>query len=384
MFESPAPEMILWTCFTFRKLSCIILLITQLDVSSAWIYPCKRVGWGVYTLHKHCTLEHVVIKHETPRYRIFFPPVDLEIISGFIPNFDKSVAERINAKTKRLTINFCGVEKVFLRNTLEHIVLNYNTISEIQFDSAQELMVWSLHLSYNHMRDIRFVKDIKTLVIIIASKNLISSVSWDSFEKLHRLQTLDLTSNLIHQISGSGNLPALKRLVLAENLINDFDLNGVIMENLRDLNISHNQLTSLNLFDFEHAFPLLATLDVRPNQWNCERLKLLESQIRLKGVSKPGPYSTETRGCHEDHLESLSLGTPEAVNKLQENFYKMEDFYYEQLNKYDTNRRIAMSQAISFFVDENLDKINDTLVKLKDKVTRLFQQYNFRSTHIMN
>ncbi|XP_058830860.1 uncharacterized protein LOC131689642 [Topomyia yanbarensis] len=366
--------------------SIILLTLFQLDFTVAWLYPCKRLGWGSFTLHKHCVLENVVIGSETPLYRVYFPPVDLEIDSGFIPNFSKAIAERMSAKTKRLSVQFCGVERAFLRDTLEHVELRYNMISEVTFDSAQALKVWSLHLDYNHLRDVSFVSDMESLVILTASKNIISSVSWDTFSRLKHLLTLDLASNLITTIDSKSDLklPGLKRLILADNRIENLDFRRLSLSDVKEFNISFNHLLSLNLFDFERTFPALESVDVSNNPWNCERHRRLDDRMILKGAIKRRSTSSEQIGCHEDQLESVALTTPDEVHKMQYHFNTMRDFYLQELSQYDTNRRIAIANERFSYLEYDLEAMNSSLHKLNQKTAHLFEVYHLRKSRNVN
>ncbi|XP_062704859.1 uncharacterized protein LOC109431647 isoform X2 [Aedes albopictus] len=200
-------------------LTIILALILQLHITATWLFDCKRIGFGYYTIQKNCILENVFISNETTLYRVFFPPVDLEINYGSIRNFDRHVASRMSNKTKRITVTHSEVEKFFLRDILEYAEIIHNKISAVEFDSAGELVVWMLRLNYNQLRDASFVSEIRTLVILGLSNNLISSVDWNTFAKLDRLKSLDLGGNLIVEIDcrGQSYLPSLRRLILAEN-----------------------------------------------------------------------------------------------------------------------------------------------------------------------
>ncbi|XP_058465778.1 uncharacterized protein LOC131439133 [Malaya genurostris] len=367
---------------------CLFYFLTavQLTRTAAWLYPCKRLGWGSYTLHKQCVLENVVIKNETLLYRIYFPPVDLEIESGFIPDFSREVAERMSPKTKRLSVQFCGTERAFIRESLEYVQLSYNMISEVSFDSAQRLNVWSLHMNNNNLRDISFVSDIESLVILTARKNLISSVDWNTFKNLHRLLTLDLTSNLIKKIDSSTDLqlPVLKRLILGSNRIEQFDLNGLTLSEVKEFNISYNQLMSINLFDFDRTFRALESIDVSNNPWNCERRRRFDDRMILTGVIKRRSMSSEQVACHEDQLEAIALTTPEAIHKEQYNFNHMKDFYSDQVKQHDISRRLAIAKERFSYLSYDLETMDTSLRKLNQKTAHLFQLYNLRTSRNIN
>ncbi|KAL1397488.1 hypothetical protein pipiens_002514 [Culex pipiens pipiens] len=336
------------------------ILMTNLLVGGVhpWLYPCRQISLGIKALHKKCYLDKVYILPDTELYKIFFPPVELVINSGYISDFSKAVADRLSRKTTRLTMEYCGLQRVFLRDTLEKVVLNYNVIDEVRFDSEKDLKVWALHMMSNSLRDVSFVQNMTALVILNLRSNFIATVSWETFKNLKSLVTLELGRNRLKTIDGGGvQLPSLKRLLLDGNALYSIDLSNVNLKQVKELNISSNELLSLNLFNFEQTFPVLVTLDISNNPWNCGRRQRLEDWMILKNVTKHQSNTSEVR-CVEDHLQTIALTVPDGTDRFRDDFQRLQYFYYDQLGDHDANQRLSMAKARSGRLQYDLGQLN--------------------------
>ncbi|XP_039438903.1 prolargin-like [Culex pipiens pallens] len=368
------------------KISCLVLFFVTnlLGCVHPWLYPCKQISWGIYTVHKRCILDDVVIRTDTELYKIFFPPVELIINSGFIRDFSKAVADRLSKKTTHLTVQFCGVERVFLRDTLEKVILNYNAIDEVRFDSAKDLKVWALHMMSNYLRDVSFVQNMTSLVILNLRSNFIATVSWETFKNLKSLATLELGRNRLKTIDGGDvQLPSLKRLLLDRNRLFSFDLSNANLKQVNELNISSNELLSLNLFNFEKTFPALDTLDISNNPWNCGRRQRLEDWMFLKRVTNQQSNTSEVP-CVEDHLQTIALTVPDGTDRLRDDFQRLQYFYYDQLSEQDANQRLSMAKARSGRLQYDLGLLNNSVHTTGQKINHLFRIYNLRASHNMH
>lgn len=325
-----------------------------------------------------------MISNETTLYRVFFPPVDLEINYGSIRDFNRDVASRMSNKTKRLTISYSGVEHFFLRDTLEYAELMHNNISKVEFDSAEKLIVWMLRLNYNQLQDASFVSEIRSLVILGLSNNLISSVKWNIFSNLNRLKTLDLGGNLIKEIDCYGNLklPSLRRLVLAENNIVHFDLSGVVMRDLKEFNISMNRIPTLNTFQLDKSFPTIEEVDLNNNPWNCGRQMQINSLLMFKRIKRH--TSTTRTVCHEDFLEQMALSAPDGTDKLTNRLNSTEMLRLKQLKEHNIDTRLATAQKRVNFLEEIVNEIKEATLELLRKTKHLYEMNNLRMSRSIN
>ncbi|XP_065075541.1 leucine-rich repeats and immunoglobulin-like domains protein sma-10 [Ochlerotatus camptorhynchus] len=369
-----------------RSVLTAALAFNLLRSSAAWLFNCKRAGFGAYTIQKNCRMENVFIDNATTLYRVFFPPVELEIYYGSIPDFNRAVASRMSSKTKRLTILYSKVEQIFLRDSLEYVELMHNAISEVEFDSAQHMKVWMLRLNYNLLRDASFVSDIKTLVILGLRNNLITTVSWNTFAKLKLLKTLDLGGNPIKQVDCSGDLklPSLKRLILSENSITHFDLRSIVMNDLKEFNISSNQLLTLNTFQFERAFPSMEEVDLNNNPWNCGRQDTIQNLLMIKRIKRHKPTTTKRIVCHEDHLELMALSAPDGIDKLANSFNLTKSSHHNLLNMHNINTRLTNAHERISFLEQILIETSSATNDLLRKVNLLFKLNNLRTSRNIN
>ncbi|KAJ5423305.1 Leucine-rich repeat typical subtype [Penicillium cf. griseofulvum] len=155
----------------------------------------------------------------------------------------------------------------------------------------------------------------------------------DGFASLIHLRELKANDNQIRNIDGILDLNGLLSLKLSNNSITAVDFAGSELTRLRDLDLSHNCLTSVRNVEW---LPSLATLDVSANQISCfgspaplislRALKLSENKIEaLDARAFPSVsllyldqnhLSTVTglEVCHNLEVLSLREQTPSKAN----------------------------------------------------------------------
>ncbi|KAJ5295759.1 hypothetical protein N7508_010580 [Penicillium antarcticum] len=122
----------------------------------------------------------------------------------------------------------------------------------------------------------------------------------DGFSSLIHLRELKANDNQIRNIDGILDLNGLLSLKLSNNSVTAVDFEGSELTRLRDLDLSHNCLTSVRNVDW---LPSLATLDLSANQ-----ITSLESPASL--------ISLRALKLSDNYLESLDVRAFSSVSLL--------------------------------------------------------------------
>lgn len=207
--------------------------------------------------------------------------------------FNRSQVTNVNIRctAKSVKVNFCNKFKR-LR------VLEISSIARIRRPTnCQYLEV--LNVSNNKIPEIfdGFFNQAPNLMEIILVRNLIETIKSDTFSKLHRLKTVDLSFNSISAIDENlfvsngqleelrlqfnriktfqcKNLPNLKMLDISFNYLHEVGLDGAVK--LEKLNFEGNFLTDLwNVT--EDNFPKLEVLGMKKNRISCQNVNELLS-----------------------------------------------------------------------------------------------------------
>ncbi|KAJ5811408.1 hypothetical protein N7474_007709 [Penicillium riverlandense] len=120
----------------------------------------------------------------------------------------------------------------------------------------------------------------------------------DGFSSLIHLRELKADDNRIRNIDGILDLNGLLSLKLSNNSVIEVDFEGAELTRLRDLDLSHNCLTSVHNIDW---LPSLATLDLSSN-----RIRHLDAG--------PSLISLRALKLSDNRLETLDLAAFPSVN----------------------------------------------------------------------
>jgi len=130
----------------------------------------------------------------------------------------------------------------------------------------------------------------------------ITSVDWEGWSRLTRLEELDVSSNAVTTTRGLGRLRRLRRLSLASNALENLDGFGELSPTLEVVNVSNNRIACLNgLSRSDGAEWMIRALDARGNALTSLRAtRALSELTRLESLRlKMEPGSVIGRETNE-------------------------------------------------------------------------------------
>ena len=238
---------------------------------------------------------------------------------------------------KKIDLSHCNMENIELEGfpVLTTAILKVNMVRELTKESFINTKVLE-HLdlsenSINHV-DANAFKKLKHLKTLNLSFNMIAKVERDTFKDNELLTRLDLSRNTISRFNritapnlthlnmtwcqimnvdpdAISGLPELVELDLSSNLINEIT-DTLTSENLQSLDLSMNRMTSIRNMTF-WGFPDLARLNLAGNRFTipfkrdffAENLYLAELQLG------DNPWLCN---CHDMHSFYLYVTDPPA------------------------------------------------------------------------
>jgi len=189
-------------------------------------------------------------------------------------------------------------------------------------ESLQELVILpkleKLDLSYNMIRDITDLKDITTLKILALTKNLITDISTVDWTKFEELLGVSFARNRIKEVLLS-NIPKLQVLNLADNLLTTTD--GVDVESFAKLNyldLSCNQISNMK--------NLLDRLNNHIYNGNCEEETIYDAIKNEKYTLNLKAQSITAEAKY------VQQGNQEVEISLPKIFEEAKEFEYEDVS----------------------------------------------------
>lgn len=199
-------------------------------------------------------------------------------------------------------------------NATKYLKADNNNISSVI--PVSTLSTERLFLSNNSITDIRNITNLTSLLHLDLSHNHIGNIKVTTFSKLTRLQTLKLRETNITGIDFGtfSKQTSLEVLDLSCNNLQHLNLDIFIpyLSKVREFYIDGNNLTEIRgRMSFSYAFPVLSTIGLSNNNFNCSYLQhILTSPyssnfVKLhfdKDLSPPGTPHIRGIACRSDEL----------------------------------------------------------------------------------
>ncbi|XP_053687803.1 uncharacterized protein LOC128737230 [Sabethes cyaneus] len=227
-----------------------------------------------------CTLQNVIYKD----FRLpTLPNLDdkrtIQIRSGNIPRFSKELSQKFaNASTVQL--GHLQIQSLWLGPKVKHLSAAGNLIQSLSVDELAkndddetivvEFQMESLNLENNKLSNIRELKNFSSLVDLRLDGNQLEFVEMEIFSNMKKLKKLSLARNRMSKVSAGEliELPTLGWLSFAHNNLTSMGVKNWAMTHLTELYLSHNQLVSLDVENFDQ-FLSLEKLALAGNSWSC-------------------------------------------------------------------------------------------------------------------
>lgn len=141
----------------------------------------------------------------------------LEIV--FMPNNKMESFFFVGRAVRQLDISYNELKEVDLggMNCLEILSLKRNMLHKIKLPESSKLS--SINISYNHIKELSFVKNLPYLTRLDVECNQVQKISSGDFKGLSSLSFLNLSKNSLEKLSNvfSSNVPNLTELHLSNN-----------------------------------------------------------------------------------------------------------------------------------------------------------------------
>lgn len=212
--------------------------------------------------------------------------------------------------------------------------MNGNNISHLTREEFTNLRLMNLQKVHMQHTNIRIVhreafKDLKILIEIDLSNNLIEQLDKQTFSSNDRLRILDLSGNPIRELVAY-QFPVLRyfRTLYMENckLVHIHETAFSNLDQLEALNLKFNALTKLPENVFNHM-KNLKTLSLEDNPWVCDcALRKFKAWYNARG-GYPSLVCTEPALLKDRKWESIEtedFGCPPTIEILKDEF-QVED-----------------------------------------------------------
>lgn len=303
----------------------------------------------------------------------YFNPVKFSWFYHSVP--DRSGWFMTSLSFRAMWLKYLNVNMLDKLKNLEYLDLQGNRLQEINFDQFHEKPhLHTLNLSSNQIRSMNYdfhglFPMLRILNLhdnhltnfncanlsynielnrLILSSNQIRAIDLSAIGQLSHLFTIDLSENMLTSIDVELDNPDLTTLLLSNNQITDFTVNGYLIK-LRYLALFENNLAEIDIEAIANVMPNLRRLHLWGNKLkiidlrNCEFNELEE--LNISGNQLESFYLGTS--CHK--LQTLKL----SYNKLQSfsiphdcQYLEYIDLRYNPIEELDISSLPASVQEI--------------------------------------
>lgn len=318
---------------------------------------------------------------------------------------DHSFTELILSDNKFTSIELTQMEK------LNKLDLSMNQLIAIDFVNVSNLR--ELNLSHNNLENLNNLTMLSELTHLDLSFNPLKIIGFSALAHLVKLKVLLLKSVELKKIEfGTFTYQHnLHTLDISYNNLNTIDLNMFYsLDQLNSLYIDGNNLKNLDLNNVRDHFPILHSIGISDNAWNCTILtntirKLRENDIKLF-VNKVVKHDTNVKGVSCVHqLEEeirLELATepkvtsPVLADKVASDLEEIKIKFNTKLNtiKMDVDKslqylnvsmdqtKIVSAETIHAAMKLQNERMNEKFEIISQKIVNLTQRLNELVTNV--
>uniref|UniRef100_A0A182JIT7 Leucine rich immune protein (Coil-less) n=1 Tax=Anopheles atroparvus TaxID=41427 RepID=A0A182JIT7_ANOAO len=150
-----------------------------------------------------------------------------------------------------------------------------------------------LDLDWNIMGDIHNLSTLVNLETLILSRNRLSSISKQVFQRMTNLTTLIISMNRILEISFSMFPPRLEKLFVHINGLESVDFSDANLPALEVLTLSFGMLTDLNVTALLAATPKLKEIMLLGNEFGLDKEMNISAALQAAGISHDDGFGVE-------------------------------------------------------------------------------------------
>ncbi|XP_064212543.1 leucine-rich repeat-containing protein 15 [Tribolium castaneum] len=278
--------------------------INTLDLSSNGISSTKDLSFTNATVSE-LLLDNNNLESTHDTFITYFPSLwHLSLTNNKLTQINHF---KNSTKLTRLNLaknNLCTNDLLNLPSSLNELLVSFNNLTEIAFDSLQGLKFLKiLHLEHNQIQKIALgaFRNLGQLIELDLSNNKISVLGIGVFGGLNSLKHLDLSENELQQISNAFyNLRALRII------------------NLSKTKVKYNTVETILL-----QLPNVEQVGLAENGWACSHLINITTKFGKKVIDM-GKYNiTNVDGVACDYEE-----TPEHNKQKSTNLSRFEADYH--------------------------------------------------------